>query len=253
MSNILVFSAHAADFCSRAGGTTIKYINKGYTVHIIDLTYGETGESAQYWNFTTNPNVEDCKKIRRSEAEKAAAVIGVTIEFMDYGDYPLIITRERIKELSFKIQKLRPEIILTHWNKDPFNEDHATTTHAAIKAVTCATVPGNQPSIKPHIFPDIFFFESSVPCTEFNEFKIDHYIDITDVYDRKVKALECFTSQPFLVEYYKKIALQRAAQAVSWTNNHNIIYAEGFKRFVPWVGDIFPQRKMNHISPRHSL
>ena len=128
MSNILVFSAHAADFCSRAGGTIIKYINKGYTVHIIDLTYGETGESAQYWNSTANPNVEDCKKIRRSEAEIAVNIMSATIEFMDYDDYPLIITRERIKELSFKIQKLRPEIILTHWNKDPFDEDHAATT-----------------------------------------------------------------------------------------------------------------------------
>ncbi|MBN2396412.1 MAG: PIG-L family deacetylase [Candidatus Atribacteria bacterium] len=253
MSNILVFSAHAADFCSRAGGTIIKYINKGYTVHIIDLTYGETGESAQYWNFTGNPNVEDCKKIRRNEAEKAAAVMGATIEFMDYDDYPLIITRGRIKELSFKIQKLRPEIILTHWDKDTFNEDHATTSRAVISAVTCATVPGNQPGIKAHIFPDIFFFESSVPHTEFNEFRIDHYIDITDVYDKKVKALECFVSQPFLIEFYEKYALQRAAQAVDWTKNNNIIYAEGFKRFVPWVGDIFPQRKLISLSPKYSL
>lgn len=253
MSNILVFSAHAADFCSRAGGTIIKYINKGYTVHIIDLTYGETGESAQYWNFTANPNVEDCKKIRRSEAEIAVNIMGATIEFMDYGDYPLIITRGRIKELSFKIQKLRPEIILTHWDKDTFNEDHATTARAVIRAVTCATVPGNQPGIKPHIFPDIFFFESSVPHTEFNEFRIDHYIDITDVYDRKVKALECFASQPFLIEFYEKYALQRAAQAADWTKNNNIIYAEGFKRFVPWVGDIFPQRKLISLSPKYSL
>lgn len=253
MSNILVFSAHAADFCSRAGGTIIKYINKGYTVHIIDLTYGETGESAQYWNFTGNPNVEDCKKIRRNEAEKAAAVMGATIEFMDYDDYPLIITRGRIKELSFKIQKLRSEIILTHWDKDTFDEDHATTARAVISAVTCATVPGNQPGIKPHIFPDIFFFESSVPHTEFNEFRIDHYIDITDVYDKKVKALECFASQPFLIEFYEKYALQRAAQAADWTKNNNIIYAEGFKRFVPWVGDIFPQRKLISLSPKYSL
>ena len=253
MSNILVFSAHAADFCSRTGGTIIKYINKGYTVHIIDLTFGETGESAQYWNSTANPNVEDCKKIRRNEAEKAVAVMGATIEFMDYDDYPLVITRGRIKELSFKVQNLRPEIILTHWDKDPFNEDHATTARAVIRAVTSATVPGNQPGIKPHIFPDIFFFESSVPYTEFNEFRIDHYIDITDVYDRKVKALECFTTQPFLVEFYEKYALQRAAQAAGWTKNNNILYAEGFKRFVPWVGDIFPQRKLISLSPKYSL
>ncbi len=252
-NSLVVFSAHAADFCSRAGGTIIKYIDKGHMVHIIDLTFGETGESEQYWNSTANPNLEDCKKIRRNEAEKAAAVMGATIEFMDYDDYPLIITSERIKELSFKIQKLRPEIILTHWDKDPFNEDHATTARAVIRAVNSATVSGNQPGIKPHIIPDIFFFESSVPLTEFNEFRIDHYIDITDVYNRKVKALECFATQPFLIKSYEKYALQRATQAASWTNNHNILYAEGFKRFVPWVGDIFPQRKLISLSPKYSL
>ena len=142
------------------------------------------------------------------------------------------------------IQEHRPETILTHWNHDPFNEDHAVTANAVIRAVTSATVPGNQPGIKPHMFPDIFFFESTVPYTEFNEFKIDHYIDITDVYDKKVKALECFSSQPFLVEFYKKYALQRGAQAAGWTKNSDIVYAEGFKRYVPWVGDTFPQRKL---------
>jgi len=50
----------------------------------------------------------------------------------------LLFTRGRIKELSFKIQKLRPEIILTHWDKDPFNEDHATTARAVIRAVQSA-------------------------------------------------------------------------------------------------------------------
>lgn len=244
MSNILVFSAHAADFCSRAGGTIIKHIENGQSVHIIDLTFGETGESAQYWNSAVNPTVEECKSIRKSEAQKAAATMGATIEFMDYDDYPLIITRERIKELSYKIQEHRPVTILTHWKRDPFNEDHAVTAHAVIRAVTSATVPGNQIGVKPHMFTDIFFFESTVPYTEFNEFQIDHYIDITDVYDKKVKALECFASQPFLVEYYKKYALQRGVQAAGWTKNNDIVYAEGFKRYVPWVGDTFPKRKL---------
>ncbi len=38
---ILVFSAYAADFCSRAGGTLAKYVRKGDEVHVTDLTYGE--------------------------------------------------------------------------------------------------------------------------------------------------------------------------------------------------------------------
>lgn len=45
---ILVFSAHTADFCSRAGGTLAKYVRKGDKVHVTDLTYGERGESSAY-------------------------------------------------------------------------------------------------------------------------------------------------------------------------------------------------------------
>jgi len=42
---VMVFSAHAADFCSRAGGTILNYVRAGSKVRVIDLTYGERGES----------------------------------------------------------------------------------------------------------------------------------------------------------------------------------------------------------------
>ena len=38
---VLVFSAHAADFCSRAGGTLAKYARRGSAVRVVDLTFGE--------------------------------------------------------------------------------------------------------------------------------------------------------------------------------------------------------------------
>jgi len=38
---VLVFSAHAADFCSRAGGTIARYVDAGSTVHVCDMTFGE--------------------------------------------------------------------------------------------------------------------------------------------------------------------------------------------------------------------
>jgi len=34
---VLVVSAHAADFCSRAGGTIAKYVNAGHVVRILSL------------------------------------------------------------------------------------------------------------------------------------------------------------------------------------------------------------------------
>ena len=42
---VLVFSAHAADFCSRAGGAILRFLDAGSKVGIYDLTYGEKCES----------------------------------------------------------------------------------------------------------------------------------------------------------------------------------------------------------------
>jgi len=42
---LLVFSAHSADFCSRAGGTIAKYAASGAQVRVVCLTYGERSES----------------------------------------------------------------------------------------------------------------------------------------------------------------------------------------------------------------
>jgi 4-oxalomesaconate hydratase len=49
MKTTLVISAHAADFCSRAGGTITKLVRLGESVHVIDLTMGERGESEEFW------------------------------------------------------------------------------------------------------------------------------------------------------------------------------------------------------------
>ena len=46
---VLVFSAHAADFCSRAGGTIARFIDVGSSVHIVDFSYGELCESPALW------------------------------------------------------------------------------------------------------------------------------------------------------------------------------------------------------------
>ena len=47
--NILVVSAHAADWVTRCGGTLLKYIKMGYKLHVIILTFGIHGEARQDW------------------------------------------------------------------------------------------------------------------------------------------------------------------------------------------------------------
>lgn len=45
LPNLLVISAHAADFVWRAGGTIAKYANAGSAVHVVCVGMGQRGES----------------------------------------------------------------------------------------------------------------------------------------------------------------------------------------------------------------
>ncbi len=243
--NILVVSAHGADWCTRAGGTLLKYLEGGSSVKVFALTFGERGESGDYWKDNPNGTIEECKAIRKKEAQRAAAFMGIDIEFFDYNDYPLVLDAKRIMNLTHRILEIRPDIILTHWTNDPFNIDHELTGKAVIRAVSSASMLGALPNTPIHFVPDIFLFESSLPQPEFNAFEINTYVDISDVFDKKLQAIEFFKAQPHLVGYYDRCGTRRGEQANDWARGRRqITYAEGFYRYVPYVGDALPTTEL---------
>ena len=73
---VLIFSAHAADFCSRAGGTIARLVDAGSRVHIVDFSYGEKCESPALWAREPMPSLEEIKEIRAAEMAAAAEILG---------------------------------------------------------------------------------------------------------------------------------------------------------------------------------
>ena len=67
---VLVFSAHAADFCSRAGGTIARLTEAGSSVHIVDFSYGERCESPALWARDPQPSIEEIKRLRAEEMQE---------------------------------------------------------------------------------------------------------------------------------------------------------------------------------------
>lgn len=238
MKTLLVVSAHSADWCTRAGGTLRKYAKKGWRIIVFSLTYGEHGESGGFWRNHSEADYESCKQCRKAEAENAASVIGISeIRFFDYGDYPLIMDEQRIRKLTEDILELRPDVILTHWMKDPINPDHETAGKAAFCAVSAAGMRGAVPGKAPHFIPDVFMFETTIPHSEFNRFEIDTFIDITDTFETKMEAVRQFKVQPQLIDYYTSSAVSRGFQATDWARGRGTIrYAEAFKRLTPYLG-----------------
>src|SRR3954468_15792690 len=96
--NILVVSAHAADFVWRAGGAIALYASRGYRVRILCLSFGERGESQGAWK-QPDMTIDRVKQIRCAESTRAAEILGAEIRFFDSGDYPLRASEETVRAM----------------------------------------------------------------------------------------------------------------------------------------------------------
>ncbi len=231
---LLVVSAHAADFVWRAGGAIALYRSRDCRVRVLCLSYGERGESERLWQEPVM-TLERVKQVRRREAERAAETLGAEIRFFDAGDYPLRPTSELVEQLVDEYRHTQPTIVLTHTLSDPYNGDHPETARLALDARVYAQAAGFPSKAKKIGAPPVFLFEPHQP--EMCEFKPQVLLDITTVFDRKRKAMECMEAQEHLWEYYTQLALRRGTQAVRNSGRKEIKYAEAFQRIYPQVTD----------------
>ena len=229
---LLVVSAHAADFVWRAGGAIALYSSRGIRARVLVLSYGERGESERLWR-EPGMTLERVKKTRRAEAEKAAGILGAEIRFFDAGDYPLKPTGELTHELVEEFRHTQPTIALTHTLSDPYNGDHPEAARLAMNARIYAQAAGYTSEHPKLGAPPLFFFEPHQP--EMCEFKPQVLLDITPVFEKKRKAMECMDAQEHLWNYYSELAKRRGAQAVRNSGKKEIQYAEAFQRFYPQV------------------
>ena len=83
------------DFVWRGGGVCAVTTTNGGTAKVIALSYGERGESGELWK-EEGQTIENVKKVRHGEAERAAKALGASFECLDLGDYPLNIDPARL-------------------------------------------------------------------------------------------------------------------------------------------------------------
>ncbi|HYF82311.1 MAG TPA: PIG-L deacetylase family protein [Clostridia bacterium] len=235
---MLVFSAHAADFVWRAGGTIAKYINHGADVTIVVMSYGVRGESNDLWKGA-NQTADNVKAIRHEESFNASQKLGVkNIEFWDLEDYPINTGRDVLDRITQKIRAVQPDIILTHDAKDVINPDHDAVRQLVFQASIMSNSAGVQiPGLPVTKQMMIFGFEPHQ--TELSDFKPGTFIDITESYDAKIAAMNCFKAQNHLIEYYTQRAFLRGNHARRLSGVKDYKYAECFSNFFPRVAPEF--------------
>jgi 4-oxalomesaconate hydratase len=232
MRRLLVVGAHSADFVWRAGGAIAMTTRSGGRAQVIALSYGERGESGELWR-EQGQTVENVKRIRHEEAERAAQALGAELRALDFGDYPLEVGGERLEALAEAIREFAPDAVVTHTDTDPFNPDHPAAHHAVVRARALAAgarVASAFDTIAP---PDLYLFEPHQP--ELCNFRPTTFVDITAVHEAKAEAMASMGSQAYLQEYYAQRAEQRANHARRVSGDSDIRYAEAFQRVLPQV------------------
>jgi len=204
-TRILAFGAHAADAFLAAGGTLGKHAAAGDHVTIVCLSYGERSHAPTFWQPRSNAadpvSIEEIQQCKKAEAEQAAAILGVEIAFLSFGECPLEIDSTKMRQLVELVRELRPSAVVSHWTHDWANPDHAVAGQAILEACRYAAIPGFETSLgvrgrPPFAIGRVYHYAINPICIAPELHLIpDYYVDISSFLDAKATALEAFKTQ----------------------------------------------------------
>ena len=181
--DILVFGAHPDDVELSCSGTILAEIAKGKKVGIVDLTQGELG---------TRGTLE----IRKQEATDAASIMQISIrENLEMADGFFINDEAHQRKIITSLRKYQPEIVLCNAPADR-HPDHG---RAADLVYTAAFLSGLR---KIETKENSSLQEAWRPKYVFNYiqdkyFNPDFVVDVTDVFEKKIEAINAYKSQFF--------------------------------------------------------
>ncbi|MGH3868490.1 MAG: PIG-L deacetylase family protein [Pseudonocardiaceae bacterium] len=195
VQRVLVVAAHPDDVDFGSAGTIATWTEAGLEVSYCIVTNGDAGGH--------DPQVprSAISVIRQDEQRKAAAVLGVTdVEFLGYPDGQLMVSVELRRDITRVIRRARPDRMVIP--SPQRNLRHLHVSHpdhqAAGEAALCAIYPDArnpfahpellaEEGLEAHIVPEVWVMST--------DDRADHYVDITDTFDRKIAALRAHASQ----------------------------------------------------------
>jgi N-acetylglucosamine malate deacetylase 1 len=184
--HIIIIGAHPDD-PDKAGGTAYKWAQMGYDVLMVSLTNGDAGHQSI--------KSKELAKIRREEARKAGAVIGVRYITLDNHDGQLMPTYENRLEVIRLIREQKADIVIFPRPYD-YHPDHRYTGVLVLDAAYMVTVPTILPKV-PYLQKNPLFLFMSDGFVHPEPFKADVCIDIDDVIEKKMDMYHQHKSQMY--------------------------------------------------------
>lgn len=164
---VMTILAHPDDAEIWCGGTLLKHVAQGDEVAVCTF-------------HTLNSQ-------RLLEAKMGASTIGAVLFPVELESYLSLLSEEILSKLSCFLLEFKPHVAIIHWHRDS-HPDHASACALARKSIV-------------KVVGIIGFPNSVYECDTYNSlgltksFSPDVYIDITDVWESKLVAIQQHASQ----------------------------------------------------------
>lgn len=240
--NVLAIGAHADDNESFCAGTLAKHSRRGDKVFMCVVTDG-----------SGNPNGDPAEiaRIRKTEAQSAANLIGAELIWLAIPDGYLTVNDESRHHFIETIRATNADYIITHPPQD-YHPDHVATSQLVMQAAQVART-ANYPSKYQHVSKavPVAFMAAELGL----DFVPQDYVDITDVWDIKVKMILQHLSQHMPDQGYdptytlpsdlESIGIVRATRVMSefYGLGCGVRYAEAF-RWWSAANRVLPRRML---------
>ena len=194
IERVLVVTAHPDDVDFGAAGTVAGWADAGIEVAYCVLTRGDAG------GFDDTPR-EQMPQLRESEQRTAAKVLGVSdVTILDHPDGRLAPSYEVRRDISRQIRRFRPQRVLCH--SPERNWLRIFASHPDHRAAGEATLSAVYPDARNRFaHPELLaeglaeWVVQEVWMMAAPPQLINHYVDITGGFDRKLAALRAHVSQ----------------------------------------------------------
>lgn len=186
---ILVVAAHPDDEVLGVGGTILRHARRGDKVKILLMAEGLTSRAPQRdvkgFQAELDALHQNVQRVAKALGAESIGLSNFPDNRMDHVDL-----LDVVKVIEGAIDEFSPEIVYTHHAGD-VNIDHLQTHNAVVTA--CRSLPGQ--SVR-----ELYFFETP-SSTEWQMQTSDKaflpmlYVDIAEVFEKKIKTLELYASE----------------------------------------------------------
>lgn len=172
--------AHPDDAELVMGGALALAAARGRRIALVDLTRGEAGSRGT-------------PEVRAREAAEAARILGVAQrESLGLPDARLTVDPESRDQVVAAVRRLRPRVVvLQHWEQR--HPDHAAASRLVYDACFMAGLRNYRPELGAAFRPLKLIY--SVTMTEAADVAPSFVVDVTGVWETKMRAVAAFASQ----------------------------------------------------------